>query len=387
MRLGFDVTPLRVPQSGIGTYTRNLLDHLTQAASDLSGAGEMDIVPLANRPADETSGGPPRLNRTLWMQAVMPWQAGRQRLDVCHFTNNVAPLWTPCPSVVTIHDMTLWLYPQHHYTKRLLAMRPIIPLAARRAAAIIAVSESAKQDIVRLLGVPAEKVHVVYEAAPPCFRPLPASPVQAALRQKYGLSERFVLTVGTVEPRKNLVRLLEAFARLRKRDGLLHTLVFVGGRGWKDGPVFAAVERLDLGNLVRFLGHVPTTDLVGLYNLAEALAFPSLYEGFGLPAIEAMACGTPVITSRRGALVEVAGNAAQFVDPLEVESIAEGLHRVLCDAAWREELQVNGQAQASRFSWALAAAETLGVYRLVAQPRPVAAVLVQGTPREPVHRS
>ena len=121
--------------------------------------------------------------------------------------------------MVTIHDMTLWLYPQHHYTKRLLAMRPIIPLAARRAAAIIAVSESAKQDIVRLLGVPAEKVHVVYEAASPCFRPLPAGPAQAALRQKYGLSERFVLTVGTVEPRKNLVRLLEAFAQLRKRDG------------------------------------------------------------------------------------------------------------------------------------------------------------------------
>ena len=148
------------------------------------------------------------------------------------------------------------------------------------------------------------------------------------------------------------------------------------------------MERLDLGHLVRFLGHVPTADLVGLYNLAEALAFPSLYEGFGLPAIEAMACGTPVITSRRGSLVEVAGNAAQFVDPLEVESIVEGLHRVLNDAAWREELRVKGLAQASRFSWALAAAETLGVYRLVAHPRPVAATVPpQGTPREPVHRS
>lgn len=375
MRLGFDVTPLLVQQSGIGTYTKNLLDHLSQAAGGRGEAEDLDIIPLANRPACETPDGPWRLNKTLWMQAVLPWQAGRRRLDVCHFTNNVAPLWTPCPSVVTIHDMTLWLYPQHHYPKRLLAMRPIIPLAARRAAAIIAVSESAKQDIVRLLGVPAEKVHVVYEAASSCFRPLPAGPAQSALRQKYGLSERFVLTVGTVEPRKNLVRLLEAFARLHKRNALSHTLVFVGGRGWKDGPVFAAVERLELGRLVRFLGHVPTADLVGLYNLAEALAFPSLYEGFGLPAIEAMACGTPVIVSRRGSLVEVAGNAAQFVDPLEVESIMDGLHRVLDDSAWREELHVKGLAQASRFSWAVAAAETLGVYRLVAHPRPIAATV------------
>ena len=376
MRLGFDVTPLLAPQSGIGTYTKNLLDHLIQAAGGPSGAREMDIIPLANRPVGETPGSSPRLNKTLWMQAVLPWQVGRRRLDVCHFTNNVAPLWTPCPSVVTIHDMTLWLYPQHHYTKRLLAMRPIIPLAARRASAIIAVSESAKQDIVRLLGVPFEKVHVIYEAASPCFRPLPAGPAQAALRQKYGLSEHFVLTVGTIEPRKNLVRLLEAFARLRKRDALSHTLVFVGGRGWKDGPVFAAVERLDLGHLVQFLGHVPTADLVGLYNLAEALAFPSLYEGFGLPAIEAMACGTPVITSRRGSMVEVAGNAAQFVDPLEVESIAEGLYRVLNDAAWREELRARGLAQASRFSWTQAAAETLGVYRLVTHSLPVAGAMV-----------
>jgi len=377
MRLGFDVTPLLVPKSGIGTYAKNLLDHLIQASTGgRSGASELDIIPLANRPVGEDQDGSRRLNKTLWMQSVLPWQAGRLRLDVCHFTNNVAPLWTPCPSVVTIHDMTLWLYPEHHYAKRLLAMRPIIPLAVRRAAAIIAVSESAKHDIVRLLGVPAEKVHVVYEAAAPCFRPLPAGPAQVTLRQKYGLAERFVLTVGTLEPRKNLVRLLEAFAQLRKRDGLSHTLVFVGGRGWKDGPVFEAVERLDLGHLVRFLGHVPTADLVGLYNLAEALAFPSLYEGFGLPAIEAMACGTPVITSRRGSLVEVAGSAAQFIDPLRVESIAEGLHRVLSDAALREDLRVKGLAQASRFSWTRAAAETCGVYRLATHLLPVAGAMV-----------
>ncbi len=381
MRLGFDITPLLGPQGGIGTYTSNLLDHLAQASTSLQNeSADLEIFPLANRRLSDAPGAKvdnrPGMNKTLWMQTVLPWQASRLYLDVCHFTNNVAPLWTPCPSVVTIHDMTLWLYPQHHYAKRLLAMRPIIPLAARRAAAIIAVSQSAKQDIVRLLRVPADKVHVVYEAASSCFRPLPAGPAQTALRQKYGLSERFVLTVGTVEPRKNLVRLLEAFAQLCKRDGQTHTLVFVGGRGWKDGPVFAAVERLDLGHQVQFLGHIPTADLVGLYNLAEALAFPSLYEGFGLPAIEAMACGTPVVTSRRGSLVEVAGNAAQFVDPLDVESIAEGLHRVLDDAAWREELRAKGLAQASRFSWTQAAAETLGVYRLVTHSLPVAGAMV-----------
>jgi glycosyltransferase involved in cell wall biosynthesis len=231
MRLGFDITPLLVPTGGIGTYVRNLLDHLP-----LVPATALEIIPVASHTTGRPSGRSMRCNKTVWMQIVLPRVASQQRLDLCHFTNNVSALWMPCPTVVTIHDMTLWLYPQHHYAKRLLAMRPIVPLAARRAAAIIAASESAKSDIVRLLGVPREKVHVIYEAAAPCFRPLPSDPARlAVLRRRYDLPDRYVLAVGTVEPRKNLVRLLEAFAQLVTRDPQPAGLVFVGGRGlWVD---------------------------------------------------------------------------------------------------------------------------------------------------------
>lgn len=364
MRIGFDITPLSVPQSGVGTYAANLFAHLQNGTED-------ELIPLAHRPVRREGGltarawAPPRLNKTLWMQAWLPWQLLGQRLDVSHFTNSVAPVWTPCRTVVTIHDMTLWLFPEHHYRRRLLAMRPIIPLAARRAAAIIAVSQSAKADIVRILRVPAEKVHVVYEAPPPAFRPLPAGPELGGVRQRYALPDRYLLYVGTIEPRKNLVRLLEAFALLREQTQVPHHLLFVGQRGWKEEAIFGAVERLALGSVVRFLNHVPTADLVALYNLADALAFPSLYEGFGLPVVEAMACGTPVITSINGSLGEVAGNAAQVVEPTDVASIADGLRRVLSDPAWREELRTRGLAHAAQFTWQRTAAQTRSVYERV----------------------
>ena len=359
MRIGFEVTPLCAPQSGVGTYTSNLLDHLDREFAD-------EIVPLANRPMRNARwpvmARPYPLNKTLWMQVVLPLQLRRLQIDVCHFTNSVAPLWSPCPTVVTIHDMTLWLFPEHHYSQRLLAMRPIIPLAARRASRIIANSWSTRNDIVRILGVPEEKVEVIYEAPPACFRPLQAGPELEAARRDLQLPEHFLLYVGTIEPRKNLVRLLQAFARLPRDGTRPDALVLVGQRGWKDSAVFSAVERLGLSNEVRYLGYVPQEPLVALYNLADAVVFPSLHEGFGLPVVEAMACGTPVVTSRNGSLGEVAGEAAEFVEPTDVASIAAALRRVLGDSDRRAGLREKGLVQAARFSWSNAAAQTRRVY-------------------------
>ncbi|MDQ4077659.1 MAG: glycosyltransferase family 4 protein [Chloroflexota bacterium] len=370
MRIGFDITPLSVPQSGVGTYALNLYEHLIQESND-------QILPLIHRPLyhDGTIPqgciSPPGLakrgmNKTLWMQAILPWQLIWQQVNVSHFTNSVAPLFVPGVSIVTIHDMTLWLFPQHHYRRRLLAMRPFIPLAARRAAAIVTVSHSAKEDIVRILGVPPEKVAVVYEAPPPAFRPLLCNDILDHIRQKYHLPSRFILYVGTIEPRKNLVRLLEAFALLRQRTSISHALLFVGSRGWKDEAVFAAVERFALDGAVAFINHVPTSDLVALYNLADALAFPSLYEGFGLPVVEAMACGTPVITSANGSLGEVAGDAAQFVEPTDVNSITDGLEQVLTSPTRQQELREHGLAHVSAFTWKATATHTRELYAAVA---------------------
>jgi glycosyltransferase involved in cell wall biosynthesis len=271
--------------------------------------------------------------------------------------------------------MTLWLFPKYHNGLRLLSMRPFIPVAARRAAAIVAVSRATKEDIVRILRVPPEKVHVIHEAPSASFHPMDEETALNTVRQARNteagaplraLPERFVLYVGTIEPRKNLVRLLQAFAQLWHGGVVPHKLVFVGQRGWKDEPVFRTVERLELQQAVLFLGYVPRKILIALYNLAEALVFPSLYEGFGLPVVEAMACGTPVITSRNGSLNEISGEAAEFVEPTSIESIAEALRRVLNDPIRQVELSHQGLTQSSRYSWAVAAEQTRAVYRQVA---------------------
>jgi glycosyltransferase involved in cell wall biosynthesis len=364
LRIGFDLSPLHAPPGGVGMYTASLYEQLGEQTSD-------ELLPLAHRPL--VSADPkqpdrhlPWLNKTAWMQLVLPLQLAHLRPDLCHFTNSVAPLLAPCPTVVTIHDMTLWLYPQLHYARRLLAMRSIIPPAARRSAAIITVSNSAKQDIIRILGVPSEKVEVIYEAAEPCFRPLPAATASEVAEQCLPLPPRFILHVGTIEPRKNLVRLIEAIALLRKQGTAPPPLLITGERGWKEDAIFAAVERLDLQDCVRFVGFVPREVLVALYNLADLLVLPSLYEGFGLPLIEAMACGTPVLTSASGSLAEIAGDAADFLEPTSVSSIAAAIEKLLADPARRDELRSRGLQRAAGFSWAATARQTRHLYARIA---------------------
>jgi glycosyltransferase involved in cell wall biosynthesis len=354
MRIGFDTTALSALHSGVGSYTANMLTHLQHLL-------EAELICLSHHNAD----GRRYLNKTLWMQLMLPLQINRLELNICHFTNNVAPIHIRCPMVMTIHDMTLWLYPEFHYYKRLISMRPLIPLAARRAEAIITVSHSAKNDIVNILRIPKHKVHVIYEAPSPDFRPLPGGETLEDVRAAYRLPERFILFVGTLEPRKNLVRLLRAFAQLRHNGLVSHHLVLVGSEGWKTGQIHQTIEAMQLQDVVHRLGYVPRSDLIALFNLADVLSFPSLYEGFGLPIVEAMACGTPVLTSRRGALEEVAGSAAEYVDPLDVDSIATGLCRVLTSPERQAELRGLGFETVRRFSWKTAAEQTRQVYNNV----------------------
>jgi glycosyltransferase involved in cell wall biosynthesis len=346
----------------VATYTHNLAHQLGSRQRD-------HIFPVTHSSVSLPSLRGARLglsiNKTLWMQAVLPLQLSRLGVDVCHFTNSVAAWWTPCPSVVTIHDTTLWMFPRYHPRRRLLAMRPLIPAGARHAKAIIAVSAATKRDVVRTLHVPDEKVHVIYEAAAPHFRPLPRNGALEAVRHKYNLPESFILYVGTIEPRKNLERLLQAFELVRLQGCRSQALALVGGRGWNDAAILACVERIGLDGSVRVLGHTPTDDVVALYNLADVVALPSLYEGFGLPVIEAMACGTPVVTSPNGSLAEIAGTAAEFVDPTQVESIAAGLHAVLSDRGKRAALGAAGLERAAQFSWEAAADQTRQVYEAV----------------------
>jgi len=361
MRIAFDVSPLSAPQSGVATYTRNLAHHLSSRQHDQ--LLPMTHATLATRGARRSL----PVNKTLWMQVLLPLQLSRVGADVCHFTNSVASWWTPCPSVVTIHDTTLWMFPRYHPRRRLLAMRPFIPRGAQRARAIIAVSAATKRDVVRTFKVPESKVHVIYEAAAPHFRPLAREAALDAVRDKYGLPKSFILYVGTIEPRKNLVRLFEAFDLVRRQGCQSSGLALVGHRGWDDDAILASLERLGLNGAVRVLGPVPTEEVVALYNLADVVAFPSLYEGFGLPVIEAMACGTPVVTSPNGSLAEIAGGAAELVDPTRVDSIAAGLRAVLSDRDRWTALHRAGLERAAQFSWEAAAAQTRQVYEAVSK--------------------
>jgi glycosyltransferase involved in cell wall biosynthesis len=264
--------------------------------------------------------------------------------------------------VVTIHDMTLSFLPQYHPWRRRLMVRPLIPLIARRAARIITVSEHARADIVRLLRVPPARVVVIPEAAAPIFQTAPLAE-QQRVRARYQLWGPYVLYVGTLEPRKNLVRLIRAWHALWRRGAIPHQLVLVGGRGWQDAEIYRTIAELNCGDALRLAGYVPTEDLPALYSAADAFAFPSLAEGFGLPVIEAMACGAPVLISTARALQELAGDAALAVDPRDDRAIELALERLLTDAALCDQLRTRGLRRAAAFSWGEAARRTLAVYR------------------------
>jgi len=232
---------------------------------------------------------------------------------------------------------------------------------------IIAVSESTKRDTVDHLGVPEDKITVVHEAANPIFQPVSQVEAREQVRNRHGIDGRFILFVSTIEPRKNVPTLMRALWQLvecYKED--VH-LVLAGGKGWLYEDAFAAVDELNLDSRVHFVGRVSSEDLLYLYNSAELLAHPAFYEGFGLPPLEAMACGLPVIVSNVSSLPEVVGDAGLLIDPHDVDELTVGMWRVLTDEELRQEMIEKGLRQAARFSWDRAASETLGIYRLVAE--------------------
>jgi glycosyltransferase involved in cell wall biosynthesis len=297
--------------------------------------------------------------RVLWEQLVQPWALQWIRADLVHGPAFAGPLLSSCPVVVTIHDLSFIRFPKLFRPASRFYLAVLTRLSARRARRLIAVSAHTARESTRLLNVPPERIDVVYHGVDPAFRPLPADEV-SSLRERRGLPERFVLFVGTLEPRKNLVRLVEAFARVR--DGKVG-LVLVGGRGWLYDELFARVESLGLDDEVIFAGYVMSDELPIWYNAATVVAYPSVYEGLGLPVLEAQACGTPVLTSNVSSLPEAAGDAALMVDPYDVEAMAAELDRLLADELLRHELRERGLAHARRFSWLRTAQETARVYR------------------------
>lgn len=270
------------------------------------------------------------------------------------------------PNVITVHDLAFLLYPRFLTPDAARYYGQIDP-SSRSAAHIIAVSQSTKRDITRLLGVPEDKVSVIYEAANTSARQVDPAEAKRYVQEKFGIVDNFILFVSTIEPRKNLPTLLAAYSKLLESYKNNASLVIVGHKGWLTDEVDQAVEKYKLKNKVCFLDRVANEELVYLYNAARVFALPSFYEGFGLTPLEAMASGTPVIVSNVSSLPEVVGDAGILVDPNDVEAWTVALNRVLTDDALREEMSVKGLKQAANFSWERAARETLSVYRKVAK--------------------
>lgn len=299
-----------------------------------------------------------RAARILWEQAVWPWAAQRDRLALIHSMGFAMPHFTSCPAVVTIYDLSFVHYPESFPALQRRYLATATADSCRRARRIVAISESARQDIHRVYGVALERIDVVVPGVSAAYRPLAPDEV-AAFRRQQGLPERFLLHVGTLQPRKNISLLLDALAQLDQPDV---PLVLVGGKGWLYEDIFDRVLTLGLRERVHFAGYVDDADLPLWYNAATALIFPSLYEGFGLPIVEALACGTPVVAANASSLPEAGGAAARYFDPYDASALASELAIVLDDAELRADLRQAGPAQAARFSWTRAGLETSAVY-------------------------
>lgn len=366
MRIGIDARLWGGPGSGgIGRYTRSLVETLVGLAPDEQWVLYFDRPASAVPPGAEARCLPWR-RRLVWTLWAAPRDLARRPVDLFHaVTGFELPPTRAARLVTTVHDVIPLRFPHLAPRRHRWAVRMLLPGALRRAARVIAVSEATRRDLLARYRLPPGKVVVVPEAASPRFG-RPAEAELTRVRARYGLEAPYVLFVGVLEPKKNLPALLEAVARLCRAGAWGPSrLVVAGATGWGTDDLEARVARLGLDGVVRWLGPVPEADLPAVYAGALAFAFPSLWEGFGLPVLEAMAAGTPVVASRRGAIPEVTAGAALLVDP-DPPALAEALGQVLADPGLRARLREAGLARARAFSWERTARETLAVYRAAA---------------------
>jgi len=362
LRVGIDASPLAVPFGGIRRYTERIIQGLARTGDvgDLVLFGPVTAqIPGIAGVSWETTRNPLRS----FLELVrLPCASGR--IDLFHGPNYLAPLASPVPTVLTVHDLTVHLFPESHPPMRRLRHR-LLPLMCRRAGRLIADSHCTKNDLVTHYGIPSTKIDVVHLAAGEEFEPISCSRTLHGIRTRLGLPDRFILFVGSVEPRKNLPLLIRAMARL-SREAPETALAIVGG----GEPEYVAslhriieAEGLELGRDVIFTGCVDDQDLPALYSQCQVFVYPSRYEGFGLPPLEAMACGAPALIPNHSSFVELYKDCGLLVDPIEVETLEAAIRRLLWDHTLRNELIARGLELARSRTWQDVVAETLAVYR------------------------
>jgi glycosyltransferase involved in cell wall biosynthesis len=299
--------------------------------------------------------------RILWEQLLQPPLLATRGIDLLHSPVNVLPLLLPVPAVLTIHDLSFLRFPGTFSRAKRRYQAALTSFSARRARLVLTDSEHTRRDVIALLGVSPARVRTVYPGVTELYRPKPPEAVQQ-FRRRHGLPERFFVHVGTLQPRKNLERLISAFARFKRASGQTHALMLVGGKGWLYEGLLQHARQENVEGSVHFVGFAPPDEAPLWYAAAEVMVFPSLYEGFGFPIVEAMACGTPVLSSTASCLPEAAGDAAELFDPFDVEALALAMGRLADNPDYRLELRRRGYAQAARFTWERTAQAVLTAY-------------------------
>ncbi len=366
MLIGLDGLPLASTKTGIGHYTLEL----SRALAAIDTGDEFQLVspvPFDPSPFEYPPANLKRVEarkRKLWWLIGLPLYIRRHSLSLFHGTNYEIPMWDECPTVLSIHDLSLLLFPQTHLRHTVRRARLRLPLMARFATKVITATESVKQEIVEHLRVDPAKIAVTPYAPRHNFHPLAGDETEQT-RARFSIEDKFILFVGTIEPRKNLITLLRAFAEVLRKTDLRPQLVVAGPKGWLMDEISNYVSSENLNDRIVFTGYVSDHDLRALYSSCAVFVYPSLYEGFGFPPLEAMACGAPVIVSEIPVLREVVGEAAVRVPPLDVEKLAESLVEMLRDEGSRTHFSEAGIARAKQFTWEKTANLTLDVYREV----------------------
>lgn len=372
MRVGIDGIPLATPKTGIGHYTSELV----RALSGLYPDDDFEIIapvvlsPAALRPdlralpANLKIVLPKTRLRRYWFGIALPMYISRSGIELFHGTNYEVPMCGRRPSVVTVHDLSLFLFPETHEERLVARAKRRYPRMMRRARAIITPTNAVRNELCQEFSISQEKIQVIPEAPRRLFQPVDHG-IADGITRRMGIEGKFVLFVGTVEPRKNLVTLIRAFSHVLESTELKPQLVIAGRKGWLSEDLSSLIQQLDLADRITFTGYVSEENLRILYSSCEVCVYPSLYEGFGLPPLEAMACGAPVITSRIRAIEETVGEAAVLVDPNDSHALAGAIAEILTDPNMREKLSAAGLKRAAQFTWEETARQTMEVYRKV----------------------
>lgn len=367
MRIGIDCRSLNGAKTGIGYYTYHLIEALSGVGQDsefyLYSSCSFSLPKRGEYVRKNSIRGLPG---NLWLQTVLPFLLHKDKITIFHAPLYIVPFACTIPKVVTVHDLTFYIYPELACRQNRAILQWLLPASIKAADAVIADSKNTKQDIINYLGTRPEKIKVIPLAASEIFQKIHNREELDRVKLKYSLPEEYMLFVGTIEPRKNLERLLKAYKQvIDRRTDLPHQLVMVGRLGWLYKDILRIYHDLGMGNRVKLLGYVDEEDMSAIYNGAALFVYPSLYEGFGLPVLEAMACGIPVITSNISSLPEVAGNCCHLVNPLDVEELAYAIERILESPTLQGQMAKAGLARSREFSWRRTAEETFKLYSQV----------------------